>query len=126
MASAKPVVISMFKQGEGIQMTFTLRNRAVAPETVGTPLVDAANQAISFVISDRETELAVVEFLSPIDIVLADAVAGIWDVDLKVADLAAIVADKEYDFDIWSKLGVADRIHQRNGVFVLPQATPPT
>lgn len=126
MANAKPVLISMFKHGEGIQMTFTLRNRAVGSEIVGTPLVDAASQVISFVISDRETELAIAEFNAPPDIVLADAVAAIWDVDLKVADLTAIEADKEYDFDIWSKLAGADLIHQRNGVFVLPQATPPT
>ena len=118
--------IDVFHKGEGIQMTFTLRERPIPPAKIGLPLSDAGNQSISLVISDQTTGAVVVEFTDGVHIVLNSDPDGIWDVKLAVSDLVLVDAETAYTYDIWSKLPAAEPIHQRSATFMLLPATPVT
>lgn len=119
--------IKVFHKGEGIQMTFTLRDRPIPPAVIGAPLTDFGNQEIDFVISDQSSNLAVAEFSTTgANITVNDGPNGVWDVNLTVVGLAAVDAEKEYTYDIWSTRLTDEPIHQRNGTFMLLPATPPT
>ena len=111
--------ITSFAKGEDFQAILHLKNRNKSV------LSDAATQTVNFVLSDQDGTI-VVEFETSPQIVLADAAKGTWNVLLTRTDLTTLVAETEYNYDVWTTDAGGIRLHQLSGTFTLDSAVSPT
>ena len=116
---ASEVDITDFSKGENVQFSSAMLNRDQ------TPIDDAANVTVEFVISLSPTKDMLLKFDSSPQIILQDAPTGMYNFDFADTDFDILTAGKPYRYEIWTTSAAGVEIHQVEGSLILSPATGP-
>lgn len=89
--------IADFHHGETLVITLSAKN----PD--GSVITNAANQTVTWQISNKEDGPAVLSFDTAPQVVLQDAPTGVWDLSLQFADYNTFLREtKTYYYNVWT------------------------